>query len=345
VSVAENIGKHPISVNTLWSYCDLVCVGLCPRSGLKRRAQMKYTANSQALLPICAAAVTVFGGVLLAAPVQADGGCVPGDQAGQVPRNARPGDNACVSPETAALVQQENASKNDGYAAGAASTDLICKSGLVWREAFDGDAVCVTPERRTETWQQNANAGTGNTGGLAPQPGVTAGGGPAAQGTGGPDGALLAAVNDARLHPEKYPLIGNYKSEPTDTSKAKTTACPKPLGRSGALDNTAATHNSYIATLGPSVNDGDNMHKTPGGGLAGDIPNGPIARAGYNPTGEIVATGWPDNAAAVNYWMSLDGPGWGHRNLILNCGLTDAGAASFSGGSEGRYYTVDLGAH
>src|ERR1700755_2990667 len=108
---------------------------------------MKYTANSQALLPICATAVAVFGGVLIAAPVQADGGCIPGDQAGQVPRNARPGDNVCAPPDVADLVQTENANKNDGYAAGAASTDLICKSGLVWREAFDGDAICVSPER------------------------------------------------------------------------------------------------------------------------------------------------------------------------------------------------------
>ena len=89
---------------------------------------MKFTANPQAILPICAAAVTVFGGLLIAAPVQADGGCIPGDQAGEVPRNARPGDNVCAPADVAALIQTENANKNDGYAAGAASTDLICKS-------------------------------------------------------------------------------------------------------------------------------------------------------------------------------------------------------------------------
>jgi Cysteine-rich secretory protein family len=313
----------------------------------RREPGMNFTTKPQAILPICVTAVTVFGGVLTAAPVQADGGCIPGDQAGQVPRNARPGDNACVSPDIAALVQQENATKTDGYAAGAASTDLICKSGLVWREAFDGDAVCVSPERRQATFQENANAGVGNTGGLKPQTGVTAGGGPAAQGTGGPDQALLGLVNDARLHPEKYPLIGNSKGEPTATSAAHSTACAKPFGRSGALENSAATHNSYIATIPkPGLDDGTRAHETPGGGQVGD-PGGPLARAGYGHNGEIVAAEWADNAAAVKYWMSLDGPGWGHRNAILDCTLTDAGAASFSAPDSAykTYYTVDMGSH
>jgi hypothetical protein len=308
---------------------------------------MSVKAKPFTLLPICAAAVTVFGSMLATVPAQADGGCIPGDQAGMVPRNARPGDNACVPPDVAALVQTETANKNDGYAAGAGSTDLICKSGLVWREAFDGDAVCVTPERRTETWQENANAGVGNTGGLKPQAGVTAGGGPAAQGTGGPDQALLAIVNDARLHPEKYPLIGDYAGNPTDTSSAHSTACPKPFGRSGALENSAATHNSYIATIPkPGLDGGVRAHETPGGGQVGD-PGGPLARAGYGHNGEIVAAEWADNAAAVKYWMSLDGPGWGHRNAILDCSLTDAGAASFSapGSPYKTYYTVDMGSH
>ena len=87
------------------------------------------------------------------------------------------------------------------------------------------------------------------------------------------------------------------------------------------------------------------MHSAAGGGYAYDVPNGPIAKAGYNPTGQIVATGWSDDAAAVVYWMSKDGPDWGHRNAILNCGVTDAGAAHFTGGTRGNYYTVDMGSH
>lgn len=301
---------------------------------------MKTKPRRFALLPICAAVVTVFGGVLIAPAVQADDGCIPGDQAGMVPRNARPGDNVCVSPDIAAQIQQENATKADGYAGGGAYGDLTCKSGLVWREAFDGDAVCVTPARRTETWQENANAGVGNTGGLKPQPGVTPGGGPAAQGSGGPDGALLAAVNDARLHPEKYPPNG-------DAAGAVMAACSKPFNHSGALDNTAATHNSFIATMSADVvNVYPNMHKTASGGLAWDVPGGPIAKAGYNTTGQIVADGFPTEAAAVQFWMQDDAPSqWGHRNKILDCNLTDAGAASFSGGPLGHYWTVDMGSH
>jgi len=49
----------------------------------------------------------------------------------------------------------------------------------------------------------------------------------------------------------------------------------------------------------------------------------------------------------VNFWMSDDGGAnnWGHRNAILDCGYTDAGAAHLTGGDLGNYWTVDLGAH
>ena len=78
-------------------------------------------------------------------------------------------DMVCVSPEIAALVQQENANKDAGYAGGGPYGPLTCINGLVWREGYDGDGICVTPARRTETWQENANAGVGATGGLKPQ--------------------------------------------------------------------------------------------------------------------------------------------------------------------------------
>lgn len=108
----------------------------------------------------------------------ANGGCIPGDAPGQVPRQARPGDNVCVSSTVAAEVQSENAAAaaGQGYAGGGAYGPRTCVSGLVWREAFDGDAVCVSPQRRTETWQENANAGVGATGGLKPQTNSTASG-------------------------------------------------------------------------------------------------------------------------------------------------------------------------
>jgi hypothetical protein len=292
------------------------------------------TPRARSAMAICAVAVTVVGVVFTAVPAQADGGCIPGDQAGQVPRNAAPGDTACVPPNIAALVQQENAAsaQGQGHDPNGAYGPVGCVSGLVWREAFDGDGVCVTPARRTETWQENANAGVGNTGGLKPQTSRPGG----SVGTGGPDGALLAAVNDARLHPEKYPPNGN-------SAGAQMSACPKALGESGALDNAASTHNNFIATQPTD----SNPHMNANGKLSFD-DGGPIAQAGYNTRGEIVAIGQSSEAEAVVFWMQNDAtanPPWGHRNNILKCSHTDAGAAHLSGGPGGNYWTVDLGAH
>lgn len=124
------------------------------------------------MVPMCAAALTVAGGVSPLPTASADGGCIPGDIAGQVPRLTRPGDNVCVPPNIAQEVQSENAAaaQGKGYVpGGGAYGPKTCVSGLVWREGYDGDAVCVTPQRRQETWQENANAGVGATGGLQPQ--------------------------------------------------------------------------------------------------------------------------------------------------------------------------------
>jgi hypothetical protein len=301
-----------------------------------------HTTPRRSALALCAAAITVLGAVMVPTLAVADGGCIPGDIAGQVPRNTRPGDNVCAPQAVADLVQQENAAsaQGQGHDPRGAYGPVGCVSGLVWREGFDGDSVCVTPARRTETWQENANAGVGNTGGLKPQAGVNPAGVPAPQGSGGPDAALLAAVNDARVNPGKYPPHGN-------TAGASMTACPGPFAESGALENTAATHNSYIATLGKDVvNVYPNMHKTGNGSQLAFDQGGPITQAGYNGTGEIVADGFPTEAAAVQFWMQDDGPSnWAHRNLILNCSLTDAGGAHFAGGPLGHYWTVDMGAH
>lgn len=310
------------------------------RAGKRRRLPV---------LPMCAAGITVFGALSFPA-ASADGGCIPNNQTGMVPRNARAGDNVCVPKNIAQTVQDENNAAAKNYVpGGGAYGPKTCTSGLVWREAFDGDAVCVSPARRTETWQENANAGVGNTGGLKPQAGFTPGGAPAAAGSGGADGALLAAVNDARVNPGKYPP---HPKDPNtgqswDTSGASTKACPSGFADSGALDNTASTHNGFIATMDKTtVNKYPNMHKTASGGLATD-QGGPITQAGYRTTGEIVADGFTSEAAAVQFWMQDDGGAnnWGHRALILNCGLTDAGAAHFAGGPWGHYWTVDMGAH
>ncbi len=204
------------------------------------------------------ATITILSSVAVPLPAWGDGGCMPGDVAGQVPRNTRPGDNVCVPRYVAGTVQRENtaAAQGQGYNPQGAYGPKTCVAGLVWREGYDGDAVCVAPTRRTETWQENANAGVGNTGGLRPQgnpPGTS--GRPV--GTGGRDAALLSAVNDARLHPDKYPPNGNSQG-------ATMTACLRPFNDSGALDNTASTHNNYLATQpGSVVNAFPNMHRNP----------------------------------------------------------------------------------
>jgi hypothetical protein len=126
--------------------------------------------STRRLLPVltlCAAAITVLGGVTVLPAASADGGCIPGDIPGQVPRLTRLNDNVCVPPNIAQEVSHENAAatRGQGYANGGAYGPNTCISGLVWREGFEGDAVCVSPARRTETWQENANAGVGATGG------------------------------------------------------------------------------------------------------------------------------------------------------------------------------------
>lgn len=106
----------------------------------------------------------VIGAIAVGVPAlaPADGGC-PNDL---VPRNARPGDQVCVTKQVAAEIAQENANAaNLREPNGGAYGPQTCKSGYVWREAFDGDAVCVLPQRRQETWNENAGAGHGPTGG------------------------------------------------------------------------------------------------------------------------------------------------------------------------------------
>lgn len=277
--------------------------------------------------------LTVLASVTVAPAAYADGGCFPNDAAGKVARHTRQLDTACVSPAEAQKVRAENdaSARGEGHTPGGPFGGRGCVPGLVWREGFDGDTVCVTPARRSEMFRQNAGIGAGSTGGMK------AG-----------DAALLNAINDARLHPEKYPPHGN-------AANAKMTACPKALGESWALDNTAVTHNSYLAPQPASVlSSGLNAHRNPppGGVLTwapepNDPRHGPIEQAGYDRLrGEIVAWGQSSADQAVRFWMQDDAPSqWGHRNNILNCGYTDVGAAHLAGGTFGHYWTADLGAH
>ena len=269
-----------------------------PPTHAGRRSRRPSRTFRLPLLPVSAAAFVVLGGVTALPAAWADNGCIPNNMSGLVPRNARAGDLVCVPKGIADTVQQENtaAAKGVGYVpGGGAYGPKTCTSGLVWREAYDGDAVCVSPQRRQQTWQENADAGVGNTGGLKPEAGFNPGGAAAAAGSGGPDAALLAAVNDARVNPGKYPphTKDPNTGQPWDTSAASTKACGKPFADSGALDNTAATHNGFIAKMDANTVDTyPNMHRTASGGLTTD-QGGPITQAGYSSTGEMSPTDSP----------------------------------------------------
>jgi hypothetical protein len=74
---------------------------------------------------------------------EADGGLsrVPVSAGCQPPfdqRKARPSDMVCVTRESFATVQDENASAPSRWDSSGAYGPQTCISGLVWREAFDG---------------------------------------------------------------------------------------------------------------------------------------------------------------------------------------------------------------
>jgi hypothetical protein len=313
-----------------------------PTSTRGRARSSRNLTHATPRLPVLhlgAVALVVLGGLAALPSASADGGCIPGNIAGQVPRLTRPGDNVCVPPNIAQTVQDENAAAaaGKGYAGGGAYGPKTCVSGLVWREGYDGDGVCVSPQRRQETWQENANAGVGATGGLKPQP--TPGGTTQQTGTpGNADSALLAAVNDARLHPGNYPAAGAPADPPL---------CKAAFNDSSSLDGAASTHIGQISNVSDAVLKQDsNAHRNPppNGPLSTDA-GGTINQAGYRSlVGEIVAWGQSNEAAAVKDWMQNDAPSnWGHRKNILNCAYTDAGAAHLAGGVEGNYWVVDMG--
>jgi hypothetical protein len=65
-----------------------------------------------------------------------------------------------VTPESRALVRQENAIAPTRWDPNGPYGPYTCIAGHVWREAFDGDVVCVTPERRAEVKEENRLAPT-----------------------------------------------------------------------------------------------------------------------------------------------------------------------------------------
>jgi hypothetical protein len=85
------------------------------------------------------------------ARVPTSAGCAPPF----VQRRARPSDTVCVTRESFATVQDENASASSRWNPNGAYGPNTCIAGFVWREAFDGDTVCVTPERRAAVKEEN----------------------------------------------------------------------------------------------------------------------------------------------------------------------------------------------
>ena len=174
----------------------------------------------------------------------------------------------------------------------------------------------------------------------ATQPGFTevAAARPAATNVGASE--IEALVNDARTHPERYPPRG----DPTGAAMAP---CDGPFVSSPVLADTAASHNDFLA--GQSVEwvmTRPHMHaSTPDGMQMSTDVGAPIDQAGFHSLrAQIVAMGYPTAAAVVQAWMQDDGAlAWGHRNIILNCALSQAGSAYLQGGPGGHYWTVNLG--
>jgi hypothetical protein len=139
--------------------------------------------RSAATLLVAAASALAIGVGPQPAVARADGGC-PQDL---IPRNARPGDDVCVTRRFEAAVSSENRDPSKDWVAGDYGPQT-CKQGLVWREAFDGDTVCVTPDMRSTILAQNASAPRAS---ADPAPAVPPAGDPGQQKPPAPDCFLI----------------------------------------------------------------------------------------------------------------------------------------------------------
>ncbi|MER5702092.1 hypothetical protein ABT023_09050 [Micromonospora sp. NPDC002296] len=72
---------------------------------------------------------------------------------GYVWREAVPGDQVCVTPQTRSDTQTENA-----LGPSRREPNGFCKVGFVWRETRSSDLVCVFPSSRDRAYSDNANA-------------------------------------------------------------------------------------------------------------------------------------------------------------------------------------------
>jgi hypothetical protein len=85
------------------------------------------------------------------------GAQAPACQPGFVYREAFPGDNVCVTPQTHAQVL---ADKRDAFLHRASPSKETCIQGYVWREASPQDHICVLVETRHQTDSDNRLAPT-----------------------------------------------------------------------------------------------------------------------------------------------------------------------------------------
>lgn len=121
----------------------------------KRAATTARTAGRRWLAETLAAVVLLTGLLTGAAPAQAAE--LPWGPytcaTGYVWREAVPGDQVCVSPQTRSDTQTENA-----LGPSRREPNGFCKSGFVWRETRPSDLVCVVPTSRDRAYSDNANA-------------------------------------------------------------------------------------------------------------------------------------------------------------------------------------------
>jgi hypothetical protein len=104
----------------------------------------------QALLNISAVAIAVPLSFAVA-PDAAAAAC----KSGYVGRDAKDGDQICVTPAARKEAKAHNANAANNRERGDARGPNTCRDGFVWREAFAGDVVCVTPLERQNALVQN----------------------------------------------------------------------------------------------------------------------------------------------------------------------------------------------
>ena len=124
------------------------------KKGFRRGVQARLITLVGFSIACAAPFALLLGRTLGAAPVPApaaEAGCL----AGFVERQSHPDDHVCVTPDSKARAQAENAVAPLSWTPGPFGPKT-CAIGLVWREAFEGDFTCVPPSIRTFVAQENA---------------------------------------------------------------------------------------------------------------------------------------------------------------------------------------------